>query len=509
MNKKIAKLNIIFGIISRVLVLLFGLLAKRYLVITLGKEANGLFSLYVSILGILSIANLGIGQAITFSMYKPIIEKDNEQVSALFYLYRRFYRYVFLAIVIIGLLLTPFLPVLAKNNTGEFNIYSSYIIFLFSVMLTYLYAHKISLINAFKENYKTTIAHAVSLTLEGIIQIAILMITKSFELFLLVRVVSVGIEYIITEYIFRKKYKNIITNNKDIDPEIKEEVIINTKALVYHRIGGTLIGTFDSLIISAFVGIQDLGTFSNYVLIVTSMSSILSMVFTEITSIIGHQYVEGSKEQYYNQFKRIYIINFIMGVVFFLGYYAISHHLVELIFTSDNIITNDIVVVITISYFVVFIRNSVSLFKNASGLFHYDRFRPLIEGIVNIILSIIFVKFWGVKGVLIATIITRLSLSYIIDIFILFKHRFERNMIEFYPIHYGTFISMLLLIFIFNKINFFKLNNFILDLIVKGSIAVGISSLFLLILYIVSKRFRKVLKDILNEFKFKKRRNAK
>lgn len=509
MNKKIAKLNIVLGIISRVLILFFGLLAKRYLVIVLGKEANGLFSLYVSILGILSIANLGIGQAITFSMYKPIIDKDNEQVSALFYLYRKFYRYIFLGIVIIGLLLTPFLPLLAKNNTGEFNIYISYIIFLFSVMFTYLYAHKTSLINAFKENYKTTIAHAISLTVEAVVQIIVLLLTKSFELFLLVRVVSVGIEYIITEHIYRKNYKSIITNNKDIDPEIKDEVIINTKALIYHRIGGTLIGTFDSLIISTFVGVQDLGTFSNYVLIITSMSSILSMAFTEITSIIGHQYVEGSKEQYYNQFKKIYIVNFIMGVVFFLGYYAISHHLVEIIFTSDNLISNDIIVVITLSYYVVFIRNSVALFKNASGLFHYDRFRPLIEGIINIALSVIFVKFWGVKGVLIATIITRLSLSYIIDIFILFKHRFERNMIEFYPIHYGTFVSMLLLIFVFDKTNFFKINNLILDLIVKGSIAVGISSLFLLILYFVSKRFRKVVKDILNEFKFRKRRSAK
>src|SRR5690554_3734071 len=151
MNRKKATLNISIGIIARFITLFIALLSKSFVVRVLGNEANGLYSLYVSILGVLSIANLGIGTAISFSMYKPIHEGNKDQISALYYLYRKFYFIILLIMLGAGLLLTTVVPYFAKNHSGDINIYITYVVFLISVVITYTFGHKLSFINAYKD----------------------------------------------------------------------------------------------------------------------------------------------------------------------------------------------------------------------------------------------------------------------------------------------------------------------------------------------------------------------
>lgn len=507
MDRKKASLNITVGMIGRLLVLFIGLFSKSFLVRILGQEANGLYSLYVSVIGVLSIVDLGIGSAITFSMYRPIAKRDDNQISALYYLYKRIHFYLFWIILVIGLIITPFIPMMAKGTTGEINIYITYIVFLTATSLTYLLGHKMSFINAFKDNYVTTLVHSGKLLLESALQIVVLVLTKNFVYFLLVKVLANILEIIVVDIVFKKRYKHKVNDYKDLDENIKKEVIDNVKALSVYQIGATLINSFDSIIIGAFVGVNDLGLFSNYVLIAVSMNSVLSLIFDEITSIVGHQYVLVDKKRYYEQFKIAYIINFVVGVFFFLGYYSTSHELVEIIFGADQVIDNNIIIVITISYYINFMRRSQQLFKRASGVFHHDKYKPLIEGIVNIILSILLVKYIGIIGVLVATIITRLAISYTVDVYVLFKNRFEANMFKFYIIHYGTVICLTGLIFFFNVVNVFTIEQTLLRFIVNGILSVVITLLFFVIIYIGSNKFRDIINETIKDIIKKRKRD--
>src|SRR5690554_6495165 len=207
MDKKRAVLNITIGFGFKIIVLLLAIISKSFVVRHLGDEVNGLYSLFVSILGFLSVAELGIGSSITFSMYKPIVENDIDSISALFYLFRKFYLIVFTIMIVVGLLITPMLPYLAKGSSGEVNIYITYLIFLVSVSITYLFGYKTSLINAYKDNYITTSVTSITLIIEGILQIIVIMVTKSFLLFLLVRILSQLLNGIVTEIVYRLKYK--------------------------------------------------------------------------------------------------------------------------------------------------------------------------------------------------------------------------------------------------------------------------------------------------------------
>lgn len=493
-NKRII-LNIGTGIFFKLLLMVLAIVNTRFVLINLGKDINGLLALFTSIIGFLSIVELGIGNAITYSMYKPILDEDYEKVSALYYLYKKMYRGVMIAIIILGSLIAIFIPVLAKDYTSIYNIRITYLMFLLSIVITYLFAHKTSTINAFKDNYVTTLIHSVVKVLEVVIQIAVLIITKNFILFLLTRIIIVILEYLITNYIFMRKYQKFINNNKIIEQEEKKDIIKNIKALFMINLGAVLILSTDNIIISAFIGVGELGQYNLFSTIITAMATTISLVFVEITSILGHKNIELSANDRLSLFKKTHAVNYILGIVFFMGFYSVANNLISLIYGEGNNYTEFVIGIITVNFFIDFMRRGIATFKNSLGLFHEERFRPIIEGVSNVVLSLIFVQFLGLIGVLLATIITRLLVLYIIEPFVVFKYGFEQKPFRFYIVQYITTGILIISFFIINLIKIDYESNFI-SLIVNGLISVGLSIGIIVVTYLIFKPFRKSLNEL-------------
>ena len=159
-----------------------------------------------------------------------------------------------------------------------------------------------------------------------------------------------------------------------------------------HKIGTVLVNTIDSVIISAFIGVVILGKYSNYVLIANVIVSTISLFFTPLTSIVGHLCAKGNIKETKKWFDHFYSLNYILGVVFFLGYYAVIDEVVSMCFGSGLEVSRTISFIITLNQFTKFMRQTALLFRNASGTFYYDRWKPIGEGVANLILSLLFVN---------------------------------------------------------------------------------------------------------------------
>lgn len=436
MDRKRSVLNIAVSIIFRFLILVTSLITRRYLIQYIGNEINGLDSLYVSILGFLSVAELGVGTAIVFCMYTPIVEKNDEKVAALYQLFSKIYWIIGGVILVVGIALMPFIPYIAKDYAQlDVNIYRTFFLTLISVVMTYAFNSKLSLINAYKNNYISTAVSSSGVVLQYVLQTVAIVLTSSYELYLICKIFTVILQWVAAEYITRRKYNHIISMpEQKVDNATKKDIVRNIKALFLQRIGGILVDSTSSIIISAFIGVVILGKYSNYSMIATAVVSVISLFFTPLTSIIGHLYVvdEAALKKYFSAF---YSINYILGVVFFVGYYAIIDNLVELMLGDNLQLSRSISFVITVNYFVKFMRQTYILFKDATGTFYEDRWRPLIEGSINIVLSVFFVLLfknnlgeeYGVVGVCIATIITNLTVCHIMEPYILYKKIFKSS----------------------------------------------------------------------------------
>ena len=491
MDKKRGLKNVSVAIAFKVVLAIGAIIERRFLIDFFGNEVNGLYSLYGSIIGFLSVAELGIGSAITYCMYKPIVEGDNDTVAALYSLFKRVYRIIGLIILVAGLAVIPFLPHLAKDYQDiNQNITFTYFIMLMSVVLTYAYSARTSLLNAYKNNYITTTVHSVGMIIQYAIQIASIFITKSFAVYLFCRIIAVILQWIATKLISDRKCGVIIGYHGAIlRTETKQDVIKNVRAMFMHKIGAILVNTIDSLIISTFIGVVILGKYTNYTTIMTSLVSILSLIFTSLTSVIGHACVNDNKRRILRYYNFFFAFNASIAVIFFLGYYAIIDDLIAVVYGESLVVDRSISLVITLNYFIQFLRRSTILFREASGTFYYDRYKPLFEGVSNLVLSILFVKWFGVTGVIVATIVTNLLICHIVEPRVFFKYYMRQSARKHYVENYAYIAVFTVVLLLFDYIRA-DVDSHITSILLNGFLSVGISGIFCLMIYMMNKDYR-------------------
>ena len=442
MDRKKSLMNVTASIVSRLLLLLCALAVRRLLIRTIGNDANGLNSLYAGIIGMLAVAELGAGSAISYSMYQPIVRGDRKKVAALYGLYTKLYRVIGAVIFAGGLAVMPFLPRLISDyETLSVNVYLTFGLSLTAVVLSYLYGAKTALIEAYKDNYVTTIILTAGRAVRFGLQAAVILLFRSFPLFLACEIAEVLLIRLLAGAAVKRRHPDIVSLHETVDAPTRTEVVRNIRAMFMHKIGTVLVNTADSVIISAFAGVAVLGKFSNYTLILSVMTGTISLLFSSLTSVVGHLCAEGDRIRTKEAFDRLYRINYILGAVFFLGYYAVIGPLIRLLFGEGLEMPGSIPFILTLDGFTKFMRQTVLLFRNASGTFYYDRWKPIAEGIVNVVLSILFVQIFPedqkVIGVIAATIITTLTICHTVDPYVVYKHVFRMPVKEYWIRNYA------------------------------------------------------------------------
>ena len=503
MDKKRSLLNVSVSIGFKFVIIILEIFVRRFLIRYVGNEINGLNSLYISILDFLAIAELGVGGAITYCMYQPIVDGDREKTAALYHLFQKLYWIIGAVIVVVGCAIMPLLPYLAKDYAeANVNLYLTFALMLSSVAITYLFSAKTSLINAYKDNYIVNTVSSLGRIVQCGLQMLVLFLTGSFIWYLVCRIISSVLQWVATETIARYKHGDIIKIKSSVDSETKKEVTKNVKAMFMHKIGGILVNTADSIIISSFIGILILGKYSNYTAIVIAMTSVLTLCFTPLTSVVGHMFVEEGRETAKKYCGVFHTLNFVLGMVFFLGYYAVADNLVGVLFGAELELAKSVSFVITLNYFIQFMRQGCMLFRDATGTFYNDRWKPLFEGIINIGLSVLFVcvfpEDYKVVGVIAATIITNLFICHIIEPYVLYKHAFRSGMKQYYVQNYAY-----ILIFggILAALNFsmVTLENQWLELLANGGIALALSIVPCIAAIVLNRDFSNIMKNILRK----------
>ena len=502
MDKKKAKKNVAVSITFKIIILLVSLLARKTIISHIGTIAVGLDSLFSSIIGVLAISELGVGTAITFCMYRPIVENDSKTVSALYYFFKKIYTVIGAIIFLGGLCVMPFLPTLAKNyQDSPINIYFAFLLLLLSTVLTYLFGCKVSLINAYKNNYITSTVTSSAAILRYLLQTIVVVVTKSFYAYLACFLLTTIVEWFVYSQITRKKYSSVIENRTEIEKETKTEVVKNIKAMFFHKIGEVLVNSTDNIIISSFIGVVVLGKYSNYIAIISALTGIIGMFFTPLVSVVGHACVENLAESH-RIYHSLHKFNFLLGVLFFSGYHSVINTVITLFFGENLTLSSQIRLVITVNYFVQFMRRSTLLYREASGTFYYDRWKPFVEGISNVILSILFVIIlpadYSVVGVILATIITNLSICHTVEPIMLHKHLFHASSAKYLTRNYG-FIAFFSILIVLEDLIHCQSGNLFLDLLINGTVAVAVFGIILVAFLITDKSFRLFAKSLLRK----------
>lgn len=427
-----ASLNIIYGLILKLIQILLPFIIKSIMVRTMGFEYLGLSSLFTSILSVLNLTELGVGSALVFSMYKPISEDDRPKICALMNLYKLYYRVIGLVILVLGLLLSPVLPYLVTGELPEdVNLYTLYFLNLASTVLTYwLFSYKNCLLNAHQENnveYKVTTAVTL---FQYAAQIIVLVWVRNYYVYLLVMLACVVIKNCLTALIVDKKYpyyKAYGHINKDEQKMINRRII----DLFTGKIGSVVTNSVDSIVISGFLGLTALSVYSNYYYIFTACVTMVAILFNAVLAGIGNSLLVDSNQKIYDDFKcATLIICWIAGFIS-CCLMCLFQPFIKWWMGADALLPLSCVVLFAVEFYFYEIVVLCVTYKDAAGIWHEDRFRPLIGAILNLCLNIVLVKKMEVAGIILATIISFAVINLPWLIHNIFSIIFKRSAKEF------------------------------------------------------------------------------
>lgn len=418
--------NTIFGFVFKAVNIIGAFLSRTLLIYTLGVEYVGLDGLFTSVLTFLSMAELGFNSAIVYKLYKPISENNEEEICALINFYKRIYRVIGIIVLVIGLCILPFLGYFVKGEVpDDINIYSLFLIYLLNCCLTYwLFAYKTAILSANQREDLPNKVNCCSTIIKYILQITLLLCFSNYYLY----AVIIPLTTILTNVgnaLMAKKYFPRYICEGDISRESKKEITSKIKALFCNKIGVAIITGSDNIVISSFLGLTILGIYDSYYYIFSMIYSIFAIVHSAITPSVGNSIVKESVEDNYNLFKRIVFINN-WGVTFVaVSTFCLYKPFIQLWIGEQNSF-DDLFSLIMASYLYSWLyRFGVLIFKNAQGLWWQDRFRALTEAVVNLTLNLIFVRFIGIYGIMLSTLISSVIVSVPWESKVLFSEYFH------------------------------------------------------------------------------------
>ncbi len=409
---KSATRNIAFGYVGQVATALMSFILRTVFIMHLNETLLGVNALYGNILSLLNMAELGIGTALNFSLYGPVARGEKEKIKSYMQLYRKAYFVISLVVAVIGISLTPFLGFFIKepgdNSLRDLTIY--YFIFLFNTVSTYFVAYKYSLVNAEQKNYIQTNINTITKIITVFIQILVVVFTENFYLFLLTDAAVQIVQKVIVSRYLNKRYPYLL--EKDIQKLSKEEtdaVWTKTKALVFHKVGDVARLQTDAIIISSFVTVATTGVVDNYNLIINSVSNFVNIIFNSVISSFGNLIATESKEKQFTMFR---IYRFFAAWIYgfsFIGYMILLTPLIRLWLGDKWMLPAAAVYCILTDYYFKGDRIVLSNFKTAAGVFEPDKYLALIQGAVNLVISITLVQTsLGITGVFIGTVVSGL-----------------------------------------------------------------------------------------------------
>lgn len=510
MRVKYSLINVATGLGNQVIITALSFVSRTVFITYLGVEYLGINALFTSILAMLALAEAGIGSSIVYSLYKPVAENNEQKINLLMRLYRNAYLVIAGIVTVLGLAMLPFLHIFVGETSVE-NVQLIFLIFLLNTVLPYLYLHKHSFLNVCQKTYIITIIYSISSIVTISLKIAVLYYTHNFILYLAIESFIIMTTAIVLAVIVNKMYpflKNKVVGK--LDSETKQTIKRNIKAIVLQNIGVYLVFGTDNIIISTFVSITAVGIYSNYFMLIEICRTFINQIFNNIYHSVGNLVAKESREKVYQIFKVTMFLNFWLYSLFAICLLIMLEPFITLWIGTEFLLSPTVLILLIIIFYERGMRNSISTVKTTSGIFHEDRYAPLIQAGINLTLSIILVQQYGIMGVFMATLFSAVVVPFWLTPYLVYKKVFEIRLVHYFKRYMGYVLVAMVAFFVTNYLTSFIEANTYYSLILKGIVCFIVPNVLYTALYFKSNEFvylYTIMKNLINKV-FKKKKNT-
>ena len=473
--------NTSIAFIGQIISVFLGFFNRTIFINVLGYKYVGINGLFSNILSLLSIAEMGFGTAITYTMYKPIAENDEEKISALLNLFRKVYYAIGTFVGVVGLILIPFLHMVVGDISQlpqdlppiEF----IYILYLSNTVLSYFFSYKRSIIMASQNGFIDSMNFLFFTILRNVLQVLVLFTTHSFIYYLIIQIASTILENINIARIADKKFKTIIGNKKAKLPQSDiNDIKKNVFAMASYKLGYAIVTGTDNILITNLVSLFVNGLYSNYVLIASTVQELYRQIIQPITSSIGNLVATGSTEDSYNVFKKIMFINGFLAIFCTVCLMNLINPFIQILWKKESLLPSIFVYLYTFNFFITCNRECCRIYIDSVGLFWYVRWKTVAEAALNLFFSIVLAKYCnlGIYGIVLGTIISNLFTNFWWEPYVVYSKVFNKSIFNYYK-EYAKIFGVLVLCAVLTVWATSFINVSLIGFILKGIVTVGIS----------------------------------
>ncbi|MGN0343228.1 MAG: hypothetical protein ACI4DO_10595 [Roseburia sp.] len=426
--------NLLSSWAAQVILMIITFVTRYFFLMYLGTVYLGLNGLFSNVLSLLRLAELGIGVAISYSLYQPLKDQDHEKIKSIMLLFKRCYTFAAIAIFVVGVALIPVLPSIIKDMPTDMpNIYLYYVLYVAGVSADYIFSYKAVLVNADQKRYLEQTNYSFWYSAMSIVQVVSLALWRSYTVYLVLQVVfTLGQHYCLAKIVDKRypfmKEKNIGPLDSGTMSSIKK----NTLALAFQKLGTVIVNATDNIVLSKYIGLVVVGLYSNYFSIINAINMLVSQIFSAMTASVGDFNLYVDKKEVTKVFYTTYWINFWSYGFCSIALACLLDPFIQVWLGGKYLMETSVVVLLCVNFYLNGMRQSVQNFRMAVGIYWQDKMKPVVEAAVNLVVSIILAQKLGTLGVFLGTTVSVLAVTIWWEPHTLYRYGFDAGMGKYY-----------------------------------------------------------------------------
>ncbi len=501
--------NVLSAMIGQLGGILVNLLARVFFLHYLNQTYLGLNGLFTNVLTMLSLVELGVGPAMAYSLYKPLADHDVERLKSHMAFYKKAYVTIGLAIAALGLAFLPFYTVFMDEVPDIPHLNTIYLLFVANTVVSYFYSYKRSLIICDQKKYIETAVHYGAYFLLNVVQIIFLALTKNYVVFLMLQVLSTWLENFILARKADKLYPFLQEKNvRPMDKTDSQVIFRNVAAMSMHKVGAVVVNSTDNILISKLIGLASAGLYSNYYTIIHPLQTITNQIFESIVASVGNLTAtvkDGNVEHLMETFYDVFFFAFWIFTFCSICLLNLLHPFIEFMWLRNRgwLLDNATLYVLVLNFYLYGMRRPVLTFRDATGAFWNDRFKPIFESIINLVASILLAKPFGIAGIFLGTLVSTVTTSLWVEPMVLYHNVFYAHMRKYFA-RFFSYTAVGLVICVITTWLCSHVGYSLISILPRALICLTVPNLLLLVVFYRTKEFqyfRRLGKTILGKVK--------
>ncbi len=436
MRSKAITKNAAAMLLKNYMIAAFNFISRTIFVKTLGETYLGVNGLFTNIFSLLSLMELGVGTSITFFLYKPLAENNEDEIRGMLGLYRKLYTGIGIAISIIGISIIPWLSDIVHTTNQIDHLLWIYLLLLSDVVISYLFSYKRSILEADQKSYYIALIDAAIAILASVLQMIVLLVFQNYLLYLSIAIFRTFLSNVIIQRFANRLYPYILVRKAyQITAEQRKHIFSRTMAAFSHKLGGIIVYSTDNILINLLLNLEIVGLYSNYVAIINMIYHPLAQVFNSMTASIGNlKAVEEDKNWAYTSFERVSFLNFWLYGFAAICLFNLLNPFITIWIGQKYLLKQLVVFILIINFLFTGTRMVPNLFNASSGLFWNTRWKPVLECVINLVVSLYLGYKFGLVGIFLGTTCSIL-VSMVVDPYVLFKQWFQKSFFDYVKLY--------------------------------------------------------------------------